>query len=82
MLDSLIGRIKGNMAKCKCGNDTKKDQTQCGLCRNSGKKKPEPDGGCGFCMVCGQPLLKPNGMAGTGMCGPCCTGEADTFGEA
>ena len=24
---------------------------------------------------------KKGGYAGTGMCGPCCTGEADTIGE-
>lgn len=29
------------------------------------------------CEVCGQPY----NYAGTGLCGPCATGEADTVGE-
>jgi hypothetical protein len=36
---------------------------------------------CGHCVVCGTPLCTEGGCAGTGMCGPCCTGEADTAGE-
>ncbi len=37
--------------------------------------------GFGNCMVCDTPLLQRGGFAGSGMCGPCCTGEADTIGE-
>lgn len=37
--------------------------------------------GFGSCMVCDAPLLQVGGFAGSGMCGPCCTGEADTVGE-
>ena len=33
------------------------------------------------CLVCGMPLIEPGGCAGTGMCGPCCTGDASTAGE-
>ena len=33
------------------------------------------------CVVCGTPLIEPGGCAGTGMCGPCCTGDASTAGE-
>ena len=33
------------------------------------------------CCVCGQRLGIPGGMANTGMCGPCCTGEADSIEE-
>lgn len=33
------------------------------------------------CEVCEAPLTEPHGYAGTGMCGPCATGEADTHGE-
>ena len=29
------------------------------------------------CSVCGEPY----DYEGTGLCGPCCTGEADTYGE-
>lgn len=29
------------------------------------------------CEVCGEPY----NYAGTGLCGPCCTGEAATYGE-
>lgn len=29
------------------------------------------------CEVCGEPY----NYANTGLCGPCCTGEADTYGE-
>lgn len=29
------------------------------------------------CEVCGEPY----NYAGSGLCGPCCTGEADTYGE-
>jgi transcription elongation factor Elf1 len=36
---------------------------------------------CGHCAVCGTPLCTQGGCAGTGMCGPCCTGEAETAGE-
>ena len=33
------------------------------------------------CEVCGTPLVTPGGCAGTGMCGPCCLGDASTVGE-
>lgn len=36
------------------------------------------------CLSCGEPLGLKGGMGGTGLCGPCCTGEAatlDEFGE-
>lgn len=33
------------------------------------------------CVVCGQRLGIPGGMAGTDMCGPCCTGEGDSIEE-
>ena len=35
----------------------------------------------GNCSVCDESLLQAGGYADSGMCGPCCTGEADTFGE-
>ena len=37
--------------------------------------------GHGNCAVCGAPLCTHGGCANTGMCGPCCTGDADTAGE-
>lgn len=42
---------------------------------------PEFDFPFGKCICCEQPLLQPRGYAGTDMCGPCTTGEADTIGE-
>lgn len=33
------------------------------------------------CQVCGTPLCTEGGCAGTGMCGPCCTGDASTTGK-
>lgn len=36
---------------------------------------------CGQCSVCSQPLYKKGGYADSGMCGPCCTGEAATLDE-
>ena len=33
------------------------------------------------CIICGTPLIVPGGCAGTGMCGPCCLGDASTAGE-
>jgi len=33
------------------------------------------------CIVCDQELGLRGGYAGTGMCGPCCTGEAETLEE-
>ena len=33
------------------------------------------------CIVCGTPLVTDGGCANTGMCGPCCTGDASTVGE-
>ena len=40
------------------------------------KKEKQPT-----CDGCGQPLGIPGGYGGTGLCGPCCTGEADTITE-
>ncbi len=40
------------------------------------KKKPEPI--FGTCEVCEAPLMSDGGYGGTGMCGPCTTGEAET----
>ena len=31
------------------------------------------------CIACGIELGKPGGYAETGLCGPCCTGEAETL---
>jgi len=36
----------------------------------------------GCCSVCKQSLYKKGGYGGTGMCGPCCTGDASTIDEA
>jgi len=33
------------------------------------------------CMVCECELTIPGGYYGTGMCGPCCTGESETLAE-
>jgi hypothetical protein len=33
----------------------------------------------GRCITCKQPLHQRHGFAGTDLCGPCCTGEADTI---
>jgi hypothetical protein len=35
----------------------------------------------GTCEVCGTELGKRGGYGGTGMCGPCCTGESETLDE-
>ena len=35
----------------------------------------------GNCESCEQPLGKPGGYAGLGICGPCATGEAETLDE-
>lgn len=32
------------------------------------------------CTVCDTPLIDKGGCGDTGMCGPCCLGEADTVG--
>lgn len=34
----------------------------------------------GECLACGVPLLEKGGFHGTGLCGPCCTGESRTAG--
>jgi len=34
-----------------------------------------------LCISCDCPLGIPGGLAGTGMCGPCCTGETETINE-
>jgi hypothetical protein len=33
----------------------------------------------GRCDGCNVPLLQPHGYEGAGLCGPCCTGEADSL---
>jgi hypothetical protein len=33
------------------------------------------------CLVCETKLTMPGGYYGTGMCGPCCTGESATLQE-
>jgi len=33
------------------------------------------------CTSCGMSLGLKNGMSGTGLCGPCCTGESETLYE-
>lgn len=33
------------------------------------------------CIACGTELGIPGGMGKTGLCGPCCTGEAATLAE-
>ena len=45
------------------------------------RKQEEPNDGEIECISCGQPLIIPGGMAGTGLCGPCCTGDASTIEE-
>ena len=37
--------------------------------------------GFGMCESCKTPLFIPGGYGGTGLCGPCCTGEAETLEE-
>jgi hypothetical protein len=51
--------------------------------RKNKKRKlpPLPQGAVGRCRACEQPLFKKGGYGGTGMCGPCCTGEAETLEE-
>ncbi len=41
------------------------------------RKKKSPH----VCEVCEQPLGLTGGYSGTGLCGPCCTGEAETAEE-
>jgi hypothetical protein len=47
-----------------------------GAKRRSRKKRGTPR-----CLVCDQEMTKPGGYAGTGLCGPCATGEAATLDE-
>ena len=44
--------------------------------RNHKRKKKKT-----ACISCGTPLGIPGGMGGTDLCGPCCTGEAETLDE-
>jgi hypothetical protein len=37
--------------------------------------------GATHCDSCGVKLIDRGGYAGTDLCGPCCTGEADTIDE-
>ena len=50
---------------------------------NRPKSKPRSveEPAFGVCEVCEAPLMSRGGYGGTGMCGPCTTGEADTIGE-
>lgn len=41
----------------------------------------KPTAPFGRCIVCEQELGIKGGCAGTGMCGPCCTGEAAMLDE-
>lgn len=53
----------------------------CKTCKdNDPLKEPEVES-AGICAVCDAPLLEAGGCGGTGLCGPCATGEADTAGE-
>lgn len=46
------------------------------------RRRPKTDDGNEtHCIVCDTSLGIPGGMAKTGMCGPCCTGEAATINE-
>jgi hypothetical protein len=65
-------------------NHTKRNQKRAS--ERDSQKKPVNDDqksfvGFGHCFACGTPLCTQGGCAGTGLCGPCCTGEADTAGE-
>ena len=55
------------------------DEARSNLGRNNSAEKPPPF--FGKCEVCEAELMSPGGYGGTGMCGPCTTGEADTIGE-
>ncbi len=63
----------------KRGNRSRKNRPR----NRSRKGKPTtaPGMDCGVCIVCNTDLGIPGGMADTGMCGPCCTGEAETLSE-
>lgn len=49
--------------------------------RQRKQKQPTQDAPFGHCEVCETPLMTEGGCEGTGLCGPCCLGEADTVGE-
>lgn len=44
-------------------------------------RPPTKQSSFGLCEVCESPLMSPGGYGGTGMCGPCTTGEAATLLE-
>ena len=44
-------------------------------------REPHGAGEVPRCEVCGCVMVLPGGCADSGMCGPCCTGEADTINE-
>jgi hypothetical protein len=46
-----------------------------------GRPLPSQHAEPGRCITCDNRLGKPGGYGGTGMCGPCCTGEAETVEE-
>ena len=75
------------MKKCIiCGKPT--DFTYCSAqCRSQGERnrkqaeeRAEKQGKWN-CTVCGAKFSKRGGYAGTDLCGPCCTGEAETIEE-
>lgn len=53
----------------------------CGGIPNSPMRRQSKQSMAKDCIVCGQGLGIKGGMAATGLCGPCCTGEAATLSE-
>ena len=53
----------------------------CKACQCMPCQCKEPDSSATRCMVCNTNLGVAGGYANTDMCGPCCTGEADTITE-
>lgn len=64
--DAMIVKPKGH------GEMTFKEAQEAELC---------PDGKKMHCITCDAPMNVPGGYAGTDLCGPCCTGEAETLNE-
>lgn len=63
--------------KCKgTGIEPHDPKSACGDCGGKGHvKKPKP---LARCLSCGCPLFVTSGYNGTGMCGPCATGDPAT----
>ena len=55
------------------------DEARSNLGRNNSPENSAPF--FGKCAVCETALTSPGGYGGTGMCGPCTTGEAETVLE-